>query len=334
MSVSMSLDDVIAHCAADNDKPVRATCVQAASVIFDTPRTLQKARHLIADAAQGGAQLVLLPEAFVGGYPRGAGFGTVVGARLPEGRELYARYHAGAIDVPGPAVAALGLMAKENRIHLVVGVIEREGLTLYCSLLFFSPAGELIAKRRKLMPTGGERLIWGFGDGSTLTVLPTPLGKLCGVICWENYMPLLRAAMYAQGAQIWCAPTADGRPTWLPTMQHIAMEGRCFVMSTNQFCRRSDFPADYPSELPVEPDAIVARGGACIIDPMGVVLAGPLWDMEGSVSAELDLRKTVKGGFDFDPVGHYARADVFRLHVDTRPKPAVSFSARSGDEHA
>ncbi len=312
-----------------NTTAVPVACVQAASVIFDTRRTLEKARDLVADATKTGAKLVLLPEAFVGGYPRGAGFGTVVGARSLEGRELYARYHDGAIDVPGPACEALGLIAKGNGVHLVVGVIEREGLTLYCTILFYTPEGMLVAKRRKLMPTGGERLIWGFGDGSTLPVVPTTVGRLTGVICWENYMPLLRSAMYAQRPQIWCAPTADGRPTWLPTRQHLAMEGRCFVLSTNQFCRRSDYPADYPSELPDDPQTIVSRGGACIIDPLGTVLAGPLWDQEGLITAELDLRMTLRGGYDFDAVGHYARPDVFRLHVDTRAKPAVSFDGEA-----
>ena len=309
-----------------------AACVQAASILFDNTRTLQKADALVADATRQGAKVVLLPEAFIGGYPRGAGFGTVVGARSLEGRDLFARYHDSAIDLPGPEAEALGKMAAKHGVQLVVGVIEREGLTLYCSVLFFDPRGRMVAKRRKLMPTGGERLIWGFGDGSTLPVLATNHGKLGAVICWENYMPLLRTAMYAKGIQIWCAPTADGRPTWLPTMQHIAMEGRCFVLSTNQFCRRSDYPADYASQLPDDPDAIVSRGGACIIDPLGTVLAGPLWDQEGILTAELDLRTTVRGGYDFDPVGHYARPDIFQLNVNTRPQRAVNFRASDDGE--
>lgn len=304
---------------------VTAACVQAGTILFDNKRTLQKAAHFIDEAARGGAQVVLLPEAFIGGYPRGAGFGTVVGSRSPEGRDLYAQYYDNAIDVPGPEVERLGQMAASHGVHLVVGVIEREGLTLYCSVLFFDPVGKLMATRRKLMPTGAERLIWGFGDGSTLPVVATDAGKLGAVICWENYMPLLRTAMYAKGVQIWCAPTADGRPTWLPTMQHIALEGRCFVLSTNQFSLRSDYPADYDSQLPGDPNSIVSRGGACIVDPLGNVLAGPLWDREGILRAELDLTATVRGGYDFDPVGHYARSDVFQLSVDTRARRAVNF---------
>lgn len=309
------------------ENTVIAACIQASTVFFDNKRTLQKAADLLTEAAGKGAKVVLLPEAFIGGYPRGAGFGTVVGARSPEGRELYARYYDSAIDVPGPETDALARMASTHRLQLVVGVIEREGLTLYCTVVFFSPEGRLVDKRRKLMPTGAERLIWGFGDGSTLPVLKTEAGNIGAVICWENYMPLLRTAMYAKGIQIWCAPTADGRPTWLPTMQHIAMEGRCFVLSTNQFCRRSDYPSDYDSELPEDRSAIVSRGGACIVDPLGAVLAGPLWDQEGVITAEIDLRATVRGGYDFDPVGHYARPDIFQLTVDTRPHHAVNFRA-------
>jgi nitrilase len=305
--------------------PYIAACVQAAPVAFDVAATLEKAADLAADAARRGAKLVLFPEAFVSAYPRGTTFGASIGARSREGRELFALYHASSIDVPGPAVARMAEIAKANAIHLVMGVIEREGGTLYCTVLFFAPDGRFLGKHRKLMPTGSERLVWGFGDGSTMPVYPTPLGRLGAVICWENYMPMMRAAMYAQRIQIYCAPTADSRPTWLPSMQHIALEGRCFVLSTNQFCRRRDYPEAYPSDLPPEPDAIVCRGGACIIDPLGNVLAGPLWDQEGVITAEIDIGEVARAQYDFDPVGHYSRPDVFSLTVDTRPKPPVQF---------
>jgi nitrilase len=310
-----------------------AACVQAAPVAFDLPRTLEKVRDLAADAARAGGKLILFPEAFVSAYPRGAGFGTVIGVRSEEGRELFRRYHASSIDVPGPAVDILGRVAKQNRAHLVIGVIERDGGTLYCTVLFFAPDGQLLGKHRKLMPTGAERLVWGFGDGSTLPVYGTDIGRLGAVICWENYMPMMRAAMYAQRIQVYCAPTADGRPTWAPSMQHIALEGRCFVISSNQFCRRSDYPADYPSELPSEPEAVVSRGGSCIVDPLGNVLAGPLWDREGIITAEIDLRVVTRALYDFDPVGHYSRPDVFSLTVDKRAKEAVcAVVSPAGDE--
>jgi nitrilase len=301
-----------------------AACVQAAPVAFDLQATLDKTRDLAADAARQGARLVLFPEAFISAYPRGASFGATIGARTAEGRELFRRYHASSIDVPGPAVDVLANIAKQNRIYLVIGVIERDGGTLYCTVLTFAPTGLFLGKHRKLMPTGSERLVWGFGDGSTLPVYDTELGKLGSVICWENYMPMMRAAMYAQRIQIYCAPTADGRQTWLPSMQHVALEGRCFVLSSNQFCRRSDYPSDYPSDLPLDPDAIVSRGGSCIVDPLGNVLAGPLWDQEGVITAEIDIAQVARALYDFDPVGHYSRPDVFSLSVDKREKRAVN----------
>jgi len=301
-----------------------AACVQAAPVAFDTARTLEKTRDLAADAARMGAKLVLFPEAFVSAYPRGTTFGATIGTRTLEGREQFRIYYQSSIDVPGPAVDALAKIAQQNKIHLVIGVIEREGGTLYCTVLFFAPDGRYLGKHRKLMPTGAERLVWGFGDGSTLPVYDTEIGRLGSVICWENYMPMLRAAMYAKRIQIYCAPTADGRSTWLPSMQHIALEGRCFVLSTNQFCRRKDYPADYVSDLPNDPEAIVSRGGTCIVDPLGKVLAGPLWDQEGIVSAEIEIDAVTRALYDFDPVGHYSRPDIFSLHVDQRKKDPVT----------
>lgn len=300
-----------------------AAVVQAAPIAFDTPRTLEKLRALATEAAGMGAKLALFPEAFVSAYPRGLDFGARIGSRTPEGRETFRRYHASAIDVPGPEVALMGKIAAENHLHLVVGVIERGGGTLYCSALFFGPDGRYLGKHRKLMPTASERLIWGFGDGSTLTTVDTEVGRIGAVICWENYMPLLRTAMYAKGVQLYCAPTADSRPTWLPTVQHIALEGRCFVLSANQFARRRDYPDDYPIEGVHAPDEILCRGGSCIVSPLGEVLVGPDRERECILTAEIDLDEIVRGKFDFDAVGHYARPDVFRLQVNEVPQAPV-----------
>jgi nitrilase len=301
-----------------------AACVQASPVAFDLRATLEKAKDFAADAARQGARLILFPEAFVSAYPRGASFGATIGARSAEGRELFRIYHASSIEIPGPAVDALGRIAKQSQAYLVMGVIERDGGTLYCTVVTFAPDGRFLGKHRKLMPTGSERLVWGFGDGSTMPLFETEIGRLGSVICWENYMPMMRAAMYAQRVEVYCAPTADGRPTWLPSMQHIALEGRCFVLSSNQFCRRSDYPDDYPSDLPSEPDAIVSRGGSCIVDPLGTVLAGPLWDREGIITAEIDIGQIARAQYDVDPVGHYSRPDIFSLTVDRREKRAVN----------
>jgi nitrilase len=302
----------------------QAAVVQAASVVFDRERTLSKLEDLAADAARAGADLAVFPEAFVGGYPRGLTFGTVVGDRTAEGRDHFRRYWESAVDVPGPAVDRLARLARATGLHLVVGVVERDGGTLYCTVLFLSPAGYL-GKHRKLMPTAAERLVWGFGDGSTLPVLDTPLGRLGAVICWENYMPLLRTAMYARGVQLYCAPTADSRETWLPTVRHIALEGRCFVLSCCQFARRGDYPADVPNALAEGVDEVLMNGGSCIVGPLGQVLAGPDHEGETILCAELDLAEIPRAKFDLDVVGHYARPDVFRLVVDETPRPPVSW---------
>lgn len=276
-----------------------------------------------ADAAARGVQLLLFPEAYVGGYPRGAGFGVVVGSRTDAGREAFRRYWAEAIDVPGPAVDRLSAIAARDSLHLVVGVIERDGSTLYCTVLFFAPDGAYLGKHRKLMPTAAERLIWGFGNGSTMPVFDTPLGKLGAVICWENYMPLLRAAHYAKGIELYCAPTADARESWIATMRHVALEGRCFVLAANQYAQQQHYPESYDGSTP---EAVVSRGGSCIVDPFGEIVAGPAIDGEALLVADLDRDAIPRARFDFDPVGHYARPDVFTLHVNEADTPAVTFS--------
>ena len=302
----------------------RVAVVQAAPVVFDCRATMARVRHLSTEAASGGAGLVLFPEAFISGYPRGISFGTVVGDRTPEGRDHFRRYWDSSIDIPGPVVDELQTLCAELGIHLVIGVVERDGGTLYCTALFVSPDGYL-GKHRKVMPTAAERLVWGFGDGSTLPVFDTPMGRLGAVICWENYMPLLRMAMYSKGVQIYCAPTADGRETWLSTMRHIAMEGRCFVLSANQFTRLSDFPADIKNHLASEPNDVVCLGGSCIVGPMGDVLAGPDFDGETILFADLDLQEVARGKYDLDVAGHYARPDLFHLEVNEQvQRPVVT----------
>jgi nitrilase len=306
--------------------PVRAAVIQAGSVMFDRERTVAKARDLVADAGRRGAQVAVLPEAFVPGYPKGLDFGARIGNRTAEGREDFRHYWDSAVDVPGPAVDALGEAAKDAKLHLVAGVIERDGGTLYCSVLFFAPDGHLLGKHRKLMPTASERLVWGFGDGSTLPVFETPAGRMGAVICWENYMPMLRMAMYGKGIQLYCAPTADTRDSWLPTMRHIAVEGRCFVLSCCQYLTRADCPPDYALDIDA-PGGVLMRGGSCIVGPFGDVLAGPDFSGECILTADLDLTEIARGKYDLDVVGHYARPDVFRLLVNERPAAAVETNA-------
>ena len=304
----------------------RVAVVQAAPAAFDTPRTLDRVASLAARAAAEGAVLAVFPEAFVGGYPKGADFGARVGSRTAEGREWFHRYAAAAIVVPGSETERLGAIAREHALTLVIGVIERDGGTLYCTALFVGPDGALLGKHRKLMPTAMERLVWGFGDGSTIGTVETSAGRAGAVICWENYMPQLRLAMYAQGVQLYCAPTVDDRETWLPTMRHIALEGRCFVLSACQFARRADYPDDFP--IPVtDPEAVLISGGSVIVDPLGRVLAGPSRDGEVVLVADIDIADIDRAVFDLDVVGHYGRPDLFRLDVDTRPKRSVAFDS-------
>ena len=274
--------------------------------------------------AEAGADLVVLPEAVLGGYPKGEWFGTRLGYRLPEGREAFARYHAGAIDLPGPETAELAGLSQRTGASLVVGVIERDGGTLYCTALFFTPAEGLVAKHRKLMPTGTERLIWGQGDGSTLPVIETGAGRVGTAICWENHMPQLRLAMYAKGIDIWAAPTVDERDIWQCSMRHIAHEGRCFVVSA---CQVQPSPAALGLDLPGwDTDRPLIRGGSLIVDPLGEVLAGPLFNETGLISATIDIGAIVRGRYDFDVVGHYARPDIFSLTVDERARAPVFFT--------
>ncbi len=317
--------------------PLKVAVVQAAPILFDREATTEKACRLMAEAAERGARLLLFPEAFIPCYPRGLGFGTVVGSRSTQGRRTFQAYWDEAVDVPGPATAALGEAARRANAYVAVGVIERDrdfsGGTLYCTLLYFGPDGRLLGKHRKLKPTAAERLIWGEGDGSTLTVMQTPFGTVGGLICWENYMPLARMAMYAKGVEIYLAPTADARDTWQATLVHIALEGRCFVLGCNQFVTKAMYPAALPGieDLAALPDTL-CRGGSAIVSPLGVLLAGPLYDTEGILHAELDLGEVPRSRFDFDAVGHYARPDVFRLVINERPAPPVTRFAGDAEE--
>ncbi len=320
--------------------PWTASVIQGTPIPFDLCRTLAKVEDLVASAVSRGARLVVFPEAFVGGYPKGHVFGSHVGGRSDEGRDAYREYWEAAIDVPGPCVDELAAIAAGYGVHMVIGVIERDAGTLYCCVLFFGPSGSFLGKHRKLMPTGAERLVWGYGDGSTMPVLDTALGKLGAVICWENYMPMMRTAMYAKGIQIYCAPTADSRPTWGASMQHIAIEGRCYVLASNQFLRRGDFPDSYVSSFGDDPDVVVQAGGSCIVDPFGRMLAGPAFGEEVILTAEIDLRNIARGKFDFDVTGHYSRPDIFRLTVDERRQAPVSVipstcqhDVNGGDRH-
>ena len=294
--------------------------VQATPALFDREKSIDIVIDWLGRARQAGCQLVLFPESFIPGYPRGLRFDAVVGRRTDRGREQWLDYWSNSLDVPSPSVDRLSDAIRDAGLFVGLGVTEREpiGGTLHCALLYFGPDGSLLGKHRKLKPTGLERYIWGESDGSTLVSYQTSLGRIGGLICWENYMPLARTALYQKGVEIYLAPTADARDAWQATMQHIALEGRCFVLASNQFVRKSDYPERYQADLTDEPD-IMSRGGSVILSPFGEVLAGPLWDQEGLLTAELDFSLLAKSKLDFDCVGHYARPDVFQLTVVNQP---------------
>ncbi|MDG1708527.1 MAG: carbon-nitrogen hydrolase family protein [Emcibacteraceae bacterium] len=296
--------------------------LQIGSCLEGTQATLNKILTFEDQIKSTEADILVMPEAILGGYPKGESFGTQLGFRMESGRDTYQEYFNAAIDLSGPEVETLcGLSARTNT-NLIVGVIERAGSTLYCSAIFIDPKAGLTHKHRKLMPTGSERLIWGQGDGSTLPVVETNAGKTSAVICWENYMPLLRTSMYSKGTEIWCAPTVDARPVWQSTMQHIALEGRCFVASACQY-------QPSPNELDVaidnwpSGDALIP-GGSVIIGPLGDILAGPLLGEEGLISAEVNMDDIAKSRYDLDVVGHYARPDIFELRVNETPRQSVT----------
>jgi nitrilase len=285
---------------------------QIGSVLFDTGATLSRVERMCRRAAAAGARLLVLPEALIGGYPKGLTFGATVGNRTDDGRSLFLRYWNSAILCPGAETEVLAGWARELDLHIVVGVVERGGSTLYCTSLVFSPASGLIAKHRKLMPTGTERLLWGLGDGSTMEAVDTEIGRIGVAICWENYMPLYRQHLYNQGVQLWCAPTVDSREVWQASMRHIAYEGRCFVLSACQTLTKHDWPADL-REAGVEID-----GRSLIVSPQGQIVAGPIAG-EGLLVTAIDLDDIPRGKFDLDVAGHYNRPDVFSFHANIDP---------------
>jgi nitrilase len=296
-------------------KKSKVAVVQAQPYLFDTGRTIKKMWNLVGKIKAESPGLVLFPEAFLPGYPRGLSFGAVVGSRTEEGRKLFARYYEQSIAEHDDNFKELQEIAKSLKAYLAVGVVEKETIsgTLFCTIFYFGPDGRLLGKHRKLKPTGSERLIWGEGDGSTMPVFDSGFGVFGGLICWENYMPLARMAMYQQGIQIYLAPTADCRDTWQNTLRHIAVEGRCYVLGCNQLITSDAYPEDLRIQVS---DTPMCTGGSVIIAPGGEIVAGPVFGKEEILYAETDLEEVAKGKYEMDAAGHYNRPDVFSFKVN------------------
>ena len=303
------------------ESTVKVACVQAEPVILDRDATLDRLGSIAREVASQGARLAVFPEAFVPAYPSSAWARALAGWSDSRAKAAFALLAREAVAVPGPAADRLGEIAARHELWLVTGVTEvdpeRPG-TLYNTLLYHAPDGSLALHHRKLVPTNHERLVWGQGDGRGLRAIATDLGRIGGLICWENYMPLARFALYESGIEIYIASTADDADEWQATLVHISRESRCFVIAPAHFQRASSYPDDFPLRALLEGRDIVGRGGSAILAPDGSYLAGPLFDEEGILFAELDPARLFEERQRFDPAGHYHRPDVLRLRVKSQ----------------
>ena len=301
------------------EKNIRIAIVQTGSVMFDRQGSIEKACKWISEAGKTHPAIILFPEAFIPGYPRGLTFGTRIGSRSDQGKVLWERYYRNAVDLNGADLDPVRREAGKAGCFVSLGIVERSGGSLYCTQVLISPDGKIAGWHRKLKPTGTERVIWAEGDGSTLTTFKTSFGIIGTLICWENFMPAARMAMYRQGVTIYLAPTADQRDLWPVSMRHIAAEGRCYVLSANQFIRPENYPQDILETDHPNPEDLYCRGGSLVANPSGEIIAGPLYDREGILTAELDPGAVVRGKMDLDVAGHYDRKDIFRFSVPDQP---------------
>ena len=305
--------------------------IQESPVYLDREKTIEKAVLLVEQAASGGAELVVFPEAFISGYPAwiwrlrpGSDWGT--------SEELHSRLLDSSVDISAGDLKPLCDAAKKNKLSIVCGLNERDGslskATLYNTVVVIGVNGEILNHHRKLMPTNPERMVWGFGDGSGLNVVDTPVGRVGTLLCWENYMPLARYSLYSQGVEVYIAPTYDSGEGWLGTMQHIAREGRCWVISSGVAITNSDIPADLPDREDLYPttEEWINPGDSAVIAPGGEIVAGPMHQEKGILFAEIDSKRVAISKRDLDITGHYSRPDIFTLKVNTKPQSPIEFT--------
>lgn len=303
-------------------RDVKHTCkialVQAEPVLFDKKASLEKALNLIEEAAKKEAELIVFPELFIPGYPIGMNFGFSMGKRTEAGREDWMRYYNASLLAGGAEFEVLAAAAVKAKAYISMGFSERDAVkgTLYNSNVIFEPDGSYKV-HRKLKPTGTERVVWGDADKDYFPITETPWGPVGSLICWESYMPLARVALYQKGVTIYISPNTNDNPEWQATIQHIAIDGKCYFINADMLVRKSSYPTDLNEQDAVDrlPD-MVCRGGSCIIDPYGHYLTEPVWDEETIIYADLDMTLPAACKMEYDAVGHYARPDVLKLIVE------------------
>lgn len=302
----------------DLKKDCRIALVQGSPVLFDKEGTVDKAVSQILEAGKDKADIIVFPESYVPCYPLGLTFGFTVGCRNEDGRKDWKVYYDNSMVVPGPETEKIGKAAKEAKAYVSLGITERDltNCTLYCTNLIFSPEGELIYKHRKLKPTGAERFIWGDADKDFFPIVDTPWGNIGSLICWENYMPLARVALYEKGVSLYLAPNTNNNQEWQDTIRHIAIEGHCYVVNVNQYVTKSQYP-DWihdRSEVEALEDGVLT-GGSCVVDPFGHYVNEPVWDKEDIIIVDIDMDKVPASRMEFDGTGHYSRPDVLELKI-------------------
>jgi len=305
--------------------------IQESPVFLDRKKTIEKAVKLVEQAASAGAELAVFPEAYISGYPAWI-WRLRPGGDWGVSEELHSRLLDSSVDIDAGDLELLCDAAKNNKISIVCGLNERDGVlskaTLYNTVVIIGAEGNILNRHRKLMPTNPERMVWGFGDGSGLNVVDTPVGRVGTLLCWENYMPLARYALYSQGVEIYVAPTYDSGEDWLGTMQHIAREGRCWVVCSGVAITNSDIPVDFPDRETLYPAAEewINPGDSVVIAPGGEIVAGPMRKEKGILFAEVDSKRVAISKRDLDITGHYSRPDIFTLSVNTQPQSPIKFN--------